>query len=110
MLPVEEQHGVARSELTRGIVRVRLGPFSAKVGGRVSLDSFARLVESFSIDYGPIHARGVPAILTAVTGVVCAGAIATAVAKSADRLPETLREARGLAEALRDGNPQRLPS
>ena len=65
------------------------------------LRGLARVQETFQIEVGPIRASGVPAILVAVTGVVVAGGIASVLAKSAGRLPETLREARGLAETLR---------
>ena len=61
----------------------------------------ARVQETFEINIGPIHARGVPAILVGVTGIVIASGITAMLAKSAERLPETLREARGLSESLR---------
>ncbi len=57
--------------------------------------------ESLEIHLGPIHARGVPAILVGVTGIVVASGIASMLAKSAERLPETLREARGLSDSIR---------
>ena len=60
----------------------------------------ARLQGTFSIEIGPLRASGVPAILLGVTGVVLASGITAALARSAPRLPETLGEARGLAEAL----------
>jgi hypothetical protein len=65
--------------------------------------------KSFSIEIGPLRATGVPAILIGVTGIVLASGITAALAKSADRLPETLSEARGLAEALTP-SPKRLQS
>lgn len=61
----------------------------------------ARTQASFTLELGPLRATGVPAILVAVTGVVVAGGIASMLAKGAARLPETLREARTLAETLR---------
>jgi hypothetical protein len=61
----------------------------------------ARVQETFEIRIGPIHARGVPAILVAVTGIVVGSGIAAMLAKSAERLPETLREARGLSDSIR---------
>lgn len=61
----------------------------------------ARLQETFEISVGPIHARGVPAILIGVTGIVVASGITAMLANSAERLPETLREARGLADSIR---------
>ena len=70
----------------------------------------ARVTRTFSIEAGPLRAQGVPAILVAVTGVVIAAGIATALAKSSDRLPETLREARALAQTLQPVEPARLHS
>lgn len=69
----------------------------------------ARVQSEFSIDVGPIRASGVPAILVAVTGVVVAGGIASMLSKNAARLPETLREARELAETLRGDRPRLRP-
>jgi hypothetical protein len=68
-----------------------------------------RHYRSFSIELGPLRATGVPAILLGVTGIVLASGIAAALSKSAPRLPETLSEARGLAEALKPA-PVQLPS
>lgn len=69
----------------------------------------ARVQQSFELQVGPIHARGVPAILIGVTGIVVASGITAMLAKSAERLPETLREARGLTESLRGGRPPLNP-
>ncbi len=69
----------------------------------------ARMQESFTIDVGPLRATGVPAILMAVTGVVVAGGVASMLSKGAARLPETLREARGLAETIRGDRPRLNP-
>jgi len=69
----------------------------------------ARTQRTFTIEVGSIRATGVPAILIATTGVVIAGGIASMLTRGAPRLPETLREARGLAEALRSGNPRLNP-
>jgi hypothetical protein len=69
----------------------------------------ARVQESFEIHIGPIHARGVPAILVGVTGIVAASGVAAMLARSAERLPETLREARGLSESLRGARPPLNP-
>jgi len=52
-----------------------------------------------------LHARGVPAVLLGVAGVVVASGVARALAASAPRLPETLGEARALVRALRDDRP-----
>lgn len=59
----------------------------------------ARTQSTFTIELGPIRATGVPAVLLAVSGVVVASGIAGLIGRG--RLPETLREARGLAESLR---------
>jgi hypothetical protein len=69
----------------------------------------ARTAKTFSLEIGPVRATGVPAILLGVTGIVLASGVTAALAKSANRLPETLSEARGLAEAL-NSNPKRLTS
>lgn len=61
----------------------------------------AQMERAYAIDVGPIRATGVPAILVAVAGVIVAGGFAAVLSKNAERLPETLREARGLAETLR---------
>jgi len=66
----------------------------------------ARLQRSFTIEIGPIRASGVPAILLGVTGVILASGVTAALTKGATRLPETLGEARGLAEALNAGTPR----
>jgi hypothetical protein len=70
----------------------------------------ARLQRAFTIEFGPLRATGVPAILVGVTGIVLASGITAALAKGATRLPETLGEARGLAEALNAGTSPRLRS
>ncbi len=67
----------------------------------------ARMEGQYAIDVGPIRATGMPAIFVAITGVVLAGGFAAMLSKNAARLPETLREARGLAETLR-GDRRRL--
>jgi hypothetical protein len=68
---------------------------------RAVFRGIARVQHSFEIHIGPIHARGMPAILIGVTGIVVASGITAMLAKSAERLPETLREARGLADSIR---------
>jgi hypothetical protein len=67
---------------------------------RALFRGIARVGQTFEIHLGPIHARGVPAILVGVTGIVVASGISAMLAKSAERLPETLREARGLVESI----------
>jgi hypothetical protein len=67
---------------------------------RAVFRGLARMQRSFTLEIGPLRATGVPAILIGVTGIVLASGLSAALAKSAPRLPETLGEARGLAEAL----------
>jgi hypothetical protein len=76
---------------------------------RAVFRGIARTQRTFTIELGPVRATGVPAILIAVTGVVAASGIAAMLGRAADRLPETLREARGLAEALRPDRPRLSP-
>ncbi len=70
------------------------------------LRGIARLQKTFTIQIGPLRATGVPAILIGVSGVVLASGITHALGQSANRLPETLGEARGLAEAISGGSPR----
>jgi hypothetical protein len=74
-----------------------------------ALKALARVTKTFSLEVGPVRAQGVPAVLVALTGVVVAGGVARALMQSSDRLPETLREAKSLALAMRAERPQ-LPS
>jgi hypothetical protein len=60
----------------------------------------ARVQRAFTIEIGPLRARGVPAVLLGVTGIVLASGVTAALAKGATRLPETLGEARGLVDAM----------
>lgn len=69
----------------------------------------AKVTKTFSLEVGPLRAQGVPAILVGVTGVVLAAGVAKALMQSSDRLPETLREARSLAQTVRP-EVQKLPS
>jgi hypothetical protein len=66
----------------------------------------ARLQRTFSIEIGPFRASGIPAVLIGVTGIILASGVTAALAKGATRLPETLNEARGLADALNAGSPR----
>jgi hypothetical protein len=70
------------------------------------LRGVARVQKSFTIQIGPVRATGVPAILLGVSGLVLATGLTNALNKSANRLPETLGEARGLAEAISGGSPR----
>ncbi len=76
---------------------------------RAVFKGIARTQSTFTLELGPIRATGVPAILVAVTGVVLAGGVVSTLSRSAARLPETLREARGLAETLRGDRPRLTP-
>ena len=69
----------------------------------------ARVTNTFSLEVGPVRAHGVPAILVAVSGVITAAGVARALTMSSDRLPETLREARALAQTFRPEQPQLHP-
>lgn len=73
---------------------------------RAIFRGITRVQSTFSIEIGPIRATGVPAILVAVTGVVAAGGFAALLSRNAALVPETLREARGLAETLRGERPR----
>ncbi|MBV8343846.1 MAG: hypothetical protein JO190_02505 [Candidatus Eremiobacteraeota bacterium] len=70
----------------------------------------ARVQRTFSVEIGPLRATGVPAILLGVTGIILASGVTAALSKGANRLPETLGEARGLADALSAGSPRHLQS
>jgi hypothetical protein len=69
-------------------------------GLRAFFRGLARVQRTFKLEIGPLRATGVPAVLIGVTGIVLASGVTAALAKGAMRLPETLGEARGLAEAL----------
>jgi hypothetical protein len=73
---------------------------------RAILRGIARVQRTFTIEIGPLRASGVPAILVGVTGIVLASGVTAALAKGASRLPETLGEARNLADALNAGSPR----
>jgi hypothetical protein len=75
-------------------------------GLRAFFRGLARVQRTFTIEIGPLRASGVPAILIGVTGIVLASGVTAALAKGATRLPETLGEARGLAEALNERQPR----
>ena len=66
------------------------------------------MARTFKLEFGGFRAQGVPAIIVGVTGIVVAAGIAQALSRSSDRLPETLREARELAQALSKNDPPRL--
>lgn len=76
---------------------------------RAVFRGIARTSRTYTLDLAAFRATGVPALLVAVSGVVIAGGIAALLARGASRLPETLAEARGLADSLL-GNRPRLQS
>lgn len=67
---------------------------------RALFRGISRVTKTFTLEVGPLRATGVPALLLGVSGIVLASGVTAALAKGATRLPETLNEARGLAEAL----------
>jgi hypothetical protein len=73
---------------------------------RAFFRGFARVQQSFTLEIGPLRASGVPAILVGVTGIILAGGVTAVLARGATRLPETLGEARGIAEALASSSPR----
>jgi hypothetical protein len=73
---------------------------------RAVFRGIARMQKTFTVEVGPLRATGIPAILLGVSGIVLASGVTAALAKGATRLPETLSEARALAEALRQGSPR----
>lgn len=73
------------------------------------LKGMARLTKTFTLEVGPLRATGVPAVLVAVTGIVVAAGTMKALVDHSERLPETLREARALAQTIRNEQPQLRP-
>ena len=66
----------------------------------------AKVTQTFTLEVGPLRATGVPAVLTAAAGVVLAAGVTRVLAAQSERLPETLREARALAQTLRPEQPK----
>jgi hypothetical protein len=69
----------------------------------------ARANHAYTIEFGPFRATGVPAILAGVCGIVLAGGITSLLVRTAERLPETLREANVLAQTMRGDRPRLNP-
>ncbi|HUA08176.1 MAG TPA: hypothetical protein VMA98_02810 [Candidatus Acidoferrales bacterium] len=69
----------------------------------------ARLDREYKLEIGPLRATGVPAILLGSAGIVLAAGVAAFLGRSAERLPETLGEANGLAQTLRGDRPRLSP-
>lgn len=61
----------------------------------------ARVTKTFTLEIGPVRATGIPAIIAAAGGLVLAAGVTRVLAAQSERLPETLREARALAQALK---------
>jgi hypothetical protein len=68
-----------------------------------------RLVASSRLRIGPLHVRGVPAILCGVAAIVVAKGASEALSRAAVIVPETLREVRLLWVAVRAERPAILP-
>lgn len=66
----------------------------------------AKLQKTFTLEIGHFRATGVPAVLIGASGIIIASGITTALRQSANRLPETLGEARGLAQTLSGSSPR----
>ena len=75
--------------------------YNSEVNLSKVLRGLARVTKTFQLEVGPVRAQGVPAVLVAVTGVVLAAGVAKALNQTSDRLPETIREARALAQTFR---------
>jgi hypothetical protein len=73
---------------------------------RAVFKGLARASSTYRLEVGPVRATGIPAVLVAVCGIVVAGGVAAALSKGARQLPETLREAKGLAQTLRGDRPR----
>lgn len=93
----------------RGIATTYLLSMAKASIVRAVFKGIARMNDSYAIEVGPIRAKGVPAILVAVTGIVVGAGIAQLLVRTADKLPETLTQARGLAETLRRDHPRLNP-
>lgn len=87
--------------------------FRAAYSKRVNFTAFfkgvARVTRTFTLEAGPFRATGVPAVLLGAATIVAAAGTVRALGANWERLPETLREARALAQTLRPDTPK-LPS
>lgn len=68
-----------------------------------------RMHAASSLELGPVRASGIPAVLLGLCGVVLAGGVAALLSRGAEKLPETLREANGLAQTVRGARPRLSP-
>lgn len=60
-----------------------------------------RILRASKLRFGSLRAQGVPAILLGAAAIVLAAGVARALRTAIPTLPETLREAKALAEATR---------
>jgi hypothetical protein len=67
---------------------------------------FARILRASQIRYRGFRARGVPAILIGVSGIVLTAGTVRALAVAAPSLAEALREATKLVDAMRSDRPR----
>ena len=65
--------------------------------------------QGYTLELGPLRATGVPAILLGSAAIVATAGLAQFLSRSAGRLPETLSEAKGLAQTLRGDRPRLNP-
>ncbi|MBV8152064.1 MAG: hypothetical protein JO101_07015 [Candidatus Eremiobacteraeota bacterium] len=70
----------------------------------------AGVTKTFRIELGPLRARGVPAVLLGVGGVVLAAGFARLVAENPSAMIETIREASRFLETARGDKAMRLKS
>jgi hypothetical protein len=89
-----------------GAVARPAAAYNRRVSFEKYLKGLARLAKTFTIEVGPVRATGVPAVLMGVAGIVVAAGTVRTLAQHSERLPETLREARALAQTLRNEPPQ----
>ena len=76
---------------------------------RAVFKGLARMQRGYALEVGPLRATGVPAILLGSAAIVAAAGVAAFLSRSARRLPETLSEAKGLAQTLRGDRPRLNP-
>jgi len=76
---------------------------------RAVFKGLARMQAECRLELGPVRATGVPAILLGSAAIVAAAGLAQFLSRSARRLPETLSEAKGLAQTLRGDRPRLNP-
>jgi len=69
----------------------------------------ARILRASKLRFGPLRARGVPAILLGAASIVVAAGAVRVLRDGAPNLPESIRELRQLLESSRR-DPKKLPS